>query len=202
MKKLILSVVLLVVMSSSAFAQDNITAVTYQVSIPQGDFSNYIDETSWIGWGIEGKHFRSSTSNWTLGFAFSWHVFDMKFTGTTNMENGAVTGTQRRYTNSLPFLLTTNYYLNRKNSVKPFVGIGAGAYYIIQRLDIGVFAHEYTNWHFGVAPEIGFQFPLGDIEGMFSVKYNYAFKSGDSVQGDGQEYQYITAVIGLAYAQW
>jgi hypothetical protein len=202
MKKLALSVVLLVVMSSSAIAQDNITAVTYQMSLSQGDFNDFVDDTSWIGWGIEGKHFRSPTSHWTLGFAFSWHVFDTKLYGTTELENGAVTGTQRRYVNSLPFLLTTNYYLNRKNTVKPFVGIGAGAYYIIQRLDIGVFQNEYPNWHFGIAPEVGLQFPLGEIEGMVSVKYNYAFKSGDSVQGDGQEYQYATVVVGLAYVQW
>ena len=97
MKKYAISILLLIALCPGAFAQDNITAVTYQVSIPQGDFSDYVDETSWIGWGIEGRRFRDPSSPFTVGFAFAWHVFDQRATGTTEIESGAVTGTQRRY---------------------------------------------------------------------------------------------------------
>lgn len=203
MKKFAVMVLVLIAIASNALAQDNITAITYQVSQPLGDFEKFIGETSWIGWGLEGRRYRSPTSKLTFGFAFAWNVFDEKTNETQVFDSGAVTGTQRRYVNSLPFLLTTDFYFNRKNSIKPFIGIGAGAYYIVQRLDIGVWKFEETNWHFGFAPEAGLQFPLGEIEGIFSLKYHYALKSGESVGGgEGQEYQYLSVSIGLAYARW
>ncbi len=203
MKKFAVMVLVLIAIASSALAQDNITAITYQISQPLGDFEKFIGETSWIGLGLEGRRYRSPSSKLTFGFAFAWNVFDEKSSDTQVFDSGAVTGTQRRYVNSLPFLLTTNYYFNRKNSIKPFIGIGAGAYYIIQRLDIGVWKFEETNWHFGIAPEAGFQFPLGEIEGIFSFKYNYALKAGESVGGgESREYQYLSVIIGLAYARW
>jgi hypothetical protein len=202
MKKISVIFILLLLTGSAALAQDNITTVTYQASFSQGDFSDYIDETSWIGWGLEGRRFTSPTSPLTVGFSFAWHVFDQKWTGTTELDDGAVTGTQRRWVNSLPFLLTADYYLSRKNAIKPFIGLGAGAYYIVQRFDIGVWTSEKSNWHFGIAPEAGFQLPIGDFEGIVAVRYHYAFEAGESVSGDAAEYQYLTGMVGLAYTRW
>ncbi len=193
---------LVLLAGSAALAQDNITMVTYQPSVAQGDFSDFIKDASWIGWGLEGRRFTSPTSSFTFGFSFAWHVFDQKWTGTTEFDDGAITGTQRRWVNSLPFLLTTDYYFGRKNKIKPFIGIGAGAYYISQRLDVGVWTSEKTNWHFGVEGEAGFQFPLGDIEGIVAARYHYAFAAGESVFGDAAEYQYLTGIIGVAYTRW
>jgi hypothetical protein len=202
MKKSIISILVLMGLCSVAVAQDNITAITYQASVPLVDLDAYIAKTSWIGWGIEGRHFRSPTSNFTLGFAFAWHVFDEKLYGTEVLESGAVTGTQRRYVNSLPFLLTGNYYFVRKGDLKPFVGAGAGAYYVSQRFDIGVYTREVTGWSFGVMGEAGFQYPLGDIEGFVSVRYYYAFDAGETLAEEKQDYSYVSAVIGLAYMRW
>jgi hypothetical protein len=46
MKKYAIMVLVLIATASSALAQDNITAITYQVSKPLGDFENFIDEVS------------------------------------------------------------------------------------------------------------------------------------------------------------
>jgi opacity protein-like surface antigen len=202
MKKFIIAIVLLVGLWSGAKAQDNVTSITYQPSVPSGDLEEYIAKTSWLGWGIEGRHFRSPTSHFTLGFSFAWHVFDDRLTGTTQIEQGAITGTQRRYVNSLPFLLTGNYYLSRKGQFKTYIGAGAGAYYIVQRLDIGVWKKEESNWHFGVEAEVGTQFPLGDIEGVVGIRYHYAFAAGETISGVERDYQYATVVVGLAYVRW
>jgi opacity protein-like surface antigen len=202
MKKLIIALFVLAGMWSGAEAQDNITAITYQPSVPAGDLEKYIAKTSWIGWGIEGRRFRSPSSHLTLGFSFAWHVFDDQLYATTVFDEGAVTGNQGRYVNSLPFLLTADYYLNRKNAIKPFIGAGAGAYYIVQRLNIGVFSQEESNWHFGLAGEAGLQFPLGEIEGIVSARYHYAFHSGDTITGEEVDFNYMTLVIGLAYTRW
>ncbi len=204
MKKSIIAIAMLVLIGSwsSASAQDNITMITYQPSVAVGDLEDFIGETSWIGWGLEGRRFRDPTSKLTMGFSFAWHVFDERFTGTTDFDQGAVTGTQRRWVNSLPFLITGDYYLNRKSGFKPYVGVGAGAYYIVQRIDIGVFKREVTNWHFGVEGEAGFQFPLGDIEGVVAARYNYAFAAGDALYGDPVDITYVSAIVGLAYTRW
>jgi hypothetical protein len=206
MKKSIIATITVLILTgvwSGANAQDNVTSITYQPSVPVGDLEEYIAKTSWIGWGLEGRRFRSPSSNVTLGFSFAWHVFDDRLTGTSVLEQGAVTGTQRRYVNSLPFLLTGNYYFNRTtDAIKPFIGVGAGAYYIVQRFDIGVFKREASSWNFGVEGELGLQFPLGDVEGIFAARYHYAFGSGDTISGEEKDFSYVTAVIGLAYTRW
>jgi hypothetical protein len=202
MKKSIIALFILTVLGSSAAAQDNITAITYQPSVPLGDTEEFIAKTSWLGWGLEGRRFRGPSSKITIGFSFAWHVFDDRLYATAQLDQGALTGTQRRYINSLPFLLTGNFYLNRKNAIKPFVGVGAGAYYIVQRLDIGVFKREESNWHFGLAGEAGIQFPLASIEGILAARYHYAFASGETISGKERDYSYVTLVVGLAYTRW
>ncbi len=202
MKKSIVAILVLMGFWSAAEAQDNVTAITYQVSVPLGDLEEYIAKTSWIGWGLEGRHFRTPSSNFTLGFAFAWHVFDEQLSGTSAFEGGAVTGNQRRYVNSLPFLITGDYYFNRKSGLKPFIGAGAGAFYTVQRIDIGVFKREESGWNFGVEGELGLQFPLGDVEGIAAARYYHAFGAGDTISGEEKDFSYITAVIGLAYTRW
>jgi hypothetical protein len=206
MKQSIVAIVAILILTgvwSGANAQDNVTAITYQPSVPLGDLEEYISEVSWIGWGLEGRRFRSPSSKVTFGFSFSWHVFDEAPTGTMVFEGGAVTGSQRRYVNSLPFLLTADYYLNRNTGgIKPFIGVGAGAYYVVQRFDIGVYKREVSSWNFGVEGELGLQFPLGDVEGIVAARYHHAFGSGETISGEEKDFSYVTAVIGLAYTRW
>ena len=206
MKKSIIAIIAVVILAgawSGAKAQDNITSVTYQVSVPLGDLENYIGKTSWIGWGIEGRHFRSPDSKITLGFSFAWHVFDDELTTTTQVNNGAVTGYQQRYVNSLPFLVTADYYLDRTvGKIKPYVGVGAGAYYVVEQLNIGVYKDEESTWCFGLEGEAGLQWPVSDVEGLIAVRYHYAIDAGQTYSGADEDFAYFTAVIGVAYARW
>jgi opacity protein-like surface antigen len=202
MKKSIAAILILVGLGSDAAAQDNVTAITYQVSVPTSDLETYIGKTSWIGWGIEGRRFANPMSNFTVGFAFAWHVFDDRLFGTTEFDRGAITGTQRRYINSVPFLLTGDYYLNRNNGVKPFIGVGAGAFYVVKDFDIGVWTEELSHWGFGLEGEAGFQFPLGEVEGIAALRYYYAFSVEETLSGEKNDLSYATAVIGLAYIRW
>jgi opacity protein-like surface antigen len=202
MKKLVITVLMLCAVAPGVLAQDNITAITYQPSVPTGDLEQFIGKTSWIGWGIEGRHFRDSSSPITFGFSFAWHVFDDQLYSTQTVDKGAVTGTQNRWVNSLPMLITLDYYFGRKERIKPFVGVGAGAYYIYQKLNIGVWSFEETNWRFGIMGEVGLQFPLGDMEGFTSARYHYAYPSGDSISGEKIDIQYGTWLIGLAWTRW
>jgi hypothetical protein len=51
-------------------------------------------------------------------------------------------------------------------------------------------------------PEIGLQFPMGDVELLVQARYNYAFASGNSIAGEDINWQWATANIGFAWSRW
>jgi opacity protein-like surface antigen len=199
----LLAALLVPTLNTDAGARDKITILSYNVGIPVGNTEDYISETSFRGFGLDFRHFRSRGKNFTVGFTFAWQVFDQRATGTTVLDNGAVTGTQRRFLNTLPFLLTSHWYSSQQNNrTRIYIGAGAGTYYIEQRLDIGVSSFQENNWHFGLMGEAGIQIPLGDVELVVGARYNYAFAAGQSIGGDGQDWDYVTAIAGLAWSRW
>lgn len=200
----LLAAMVVLTLAPQADARDKITAITYNVGIPIGNTKDYIDNTSWRGFGLDFRHFRSRNKPITVGFSFAWQVFDQRLDNETFViDSGAVTGTQRRYLNSLPFLLTAHYYSSQQsNQTRFFLGGGAGLYYIEQRFDIGVNSRQENNWHFGLMPEVGVQVPFGDVEFLLSGRYHYAFAAGTSLTGDSQAWDYITINAGVAWSRW
>ena len=174
------SIILLVIICSVAVqAQSSFFGITYDVSIPTGDTEKYVNGVQWRGFGLEGRWYTSK--NITLGFAWDWNVFHESSLETAELETGAVTGNQNRTINAFPFLFTAHYYLKGGSFVQPYFGIGAGTYLVKKRLDVGIFTLEEEKWHFGLAPEIGFLFPM-DLGFNLQVKlrYNYVIKNGDA----------------------
>ena len=202
--KITLIALLLTLPGSSALAQQYISLLTYNVGIPVGDTEDYISDISWLGFTIEGRRFRDYESRVTWGLSLSWQVLWQTETSTFTIQdlNTTVTGNQRRYINSFPLLLTGHVYLGPDDGFQLYVGGGAGIYYIIQRFEIGVYAAEENNFHFGLAPEVGFMFPLGSSKGTLSARFNYAFASGESVSGESIDYSYIAILAGFAWTRW
>ena len=203
MKRSIITVLLLLV-AATAFAQSKIATIHYDVSLPGEKMDGYIGETSWLGVGADGRWFVTPDSPIALGISTGWHVFDRETDGTIVFDNGALTGTQRRYINSVPLMMTAHCYFGDKDRIRLFAGGGIGTYAIIQRFEVGVFAYEKTNWHFGLYPEIGTQIYLTDlnIDIFVSGRYNYAFEAGESLTGDAKAYDYWTMSVGVAYREW
>ncbi len=174
------SIILLVIICSVAVqAQSSFFGMTYDVSIPTGDTEKFVSGVQWRGFGLEGRW--NTSKNITLGFAWDWNVFHESSLETAELETGAVTGNQNRTINAFPFLFTAHYYLKGGSFVQPYFGIGAGTYLVKKRLDVGIFTLEEEKWHFGLAPEIGFLFPM-DLGFNLQVKlrYNYVIKNGDA----------------------
>ena len=201
MKKLIfaaLAVTLLAAPDASAF--DRYNAFTWQPSHPVEDTAEFIDQGSWRGFGFDTRKFPRRDRNYSIGFSLAWHVMDQKLNDTINIEdeNRAITGTQRRYLNSIPILLTGHLYLGSRRTSQLFFGGGAGAYYTIETLDIGVWRVEASNWRFGVQPEVGFRFPFSTSTDLFlSAKYNSAFESGEGITGEKLPITYASFSVGL-----
>jgi len=175
-----ISIILLVIICSVAVqAQSSFFGMTYDVSIPTGDTEKYVSGVQWRGFGLEGRWYTSK--NFTLGFAWDWNVFHESSLETAELETGAVTGNQNRTINAFPFLFTAHYYLKGGSFVQPYFGIGAGTYLVKKRLDVGIFTLEEEKWHFGLAPEIGFLFPMDlGFNLQIKLRYNYVIKNGDA----------------------
>ena len=195
--------ILIFVMSNSIFAQyyRPITGLSYNMGLTTGSTKDFADDYSWRGLGIDYKRF--TDRNISVGFSTGWNIFDQKVRGLINLERGAVSGLQVRHINAFPILVNANYHFDsRESQVKPYVGFNIGTYYIIQRFDIGVITIEEDNWHFGIAPELGFIIPFGYMFTTWSVKFNYAFAAGKSIAGDAKDYSYWGFNIGFAVPSW
>jgi hypothetical protein len=200
--KYILCIALLLAVAANAHGQTGFLAFHYNISIPAQDFTNYIDETSWIGGGFDARWFVSPDKPIALGLASSWHVFDQEMGGTMMLPNGALTGKQHRYINSFPIVATAHYYFGDQSKVWAFIGGGVGTYYVLQRFEIGVMSFEQGNWHFGAYPEFGVQIPFRQADLFLSGRYNCAFEAGESLSGEAKAYYYASFQIGVAYRQW
>jgi outer membrane protein W len=190
--KTIKTVLILLVMSVAAMAQGQIN-FNYQVTLPAGETSDYIDKISFRGFGLEWR--KAISKDISAGVSLNWNVFNQVVSEVAELEDGHVSGSQNRTINSFPLLATAHYYLGSKKTIRPFFGMGIGAALIKQKLAIGVYAAEESNWHFAVAPEIGVQFPFSyDALFMISAKYNYAFEA------DGMTHSYygLSLAIGTA----
>jgi hypothetical protein len=95
-----------------------------------------------------------------------------------------------------------HYYFGKRKDLRFYMGANAGLYYILQRLDIGVWRIDSNNWHFGLAPEAGVLIPLdGQSHIIINLKYNYAFDAGTGLGGkEDNYYSYWGLNFGFAFS--
>ncbi len=193
----ILAVFLLLALCAGAVnADDAIGVVTYDVSVPLADMKDFIDKTSWRGFGLEGRWLVKP--NITLGLMWHWNTFNQTTDELLDIENGNVSGNQFRVLYGSPLMATAFWYPKSpldNPSFMPYLGLGVGAIWMKERLEIGIVALEESSWHFGVTPEVGVMVPVGYYTNFIAgARYNYAFESGDS-----PEYQWFTLSVGFAW---
>jgi outer membrane protein W len=103
----------------------------------------------------------------------------------------AISGTAFRYVNSMPLLLTGNYYLGQSGGTRPFLGVGAGTYWIENRTEAGTFLLEERIWHVGLMGEAGIVIRRPNRTVTLSARYNWGLEKEDIEQ------TYLTFSIGL-----
>jgi len=174
---------------------DSYGALTYNMGLPMGDTKDYTDFYSWRGVGMEFRKFYST--NISLGLSFGWNVFHDESSGTYEIVNGSghVTGDADKTINALPIMASIQYYLGEGGGTRPYIGLNGPGFYMIQRMDIGVFSFQDEGWNWGLAPEVGFVLPLqSEASMLFDIRYNYAFEMDNR-----GPYSYIGINIGLAW---
>lgn len=199
-------IALLVFISFTSFAQELLTNVTWNIGIPVSKMNQFTTEVTYRGFTISGRRFLDKYNS--VGFMTGWNIFDEKSYEPIDLaggENGSgtISGTQVRSINSFPLLVGVHHHYGKKEDMRVFVGLNAGMYYILQRLDMGVYRLDNDNWHFGMAPEAGIIIPFdGENTGFYlGARYNYAFDSGTALGGsENNFYSFYELNIGFAFS--
>ncbi|MFC2086045.1 hypothetical protein ACFLRO_02405 [Bacteroidota bacterium] len=182
-------------------AQSNLTAISYEVSLPLSDTKDFTNKTSFIGFMFDTRRFVQP--NTTVGVSLGLHVFDDKVNDEVlhlgdvfeNDRNVDIWGTQYRYINSWPLMLNSFYYFgDRRSTVRPYLGTGVGAYIARRRVDAGLSSFAETKWQFGFSPELGLLYEMGEMNLLLKATYNYGLKAGNA-----PALSYLTFGLGFAW---
>ncbi len=196
--KLISIIILVAALSFAAFGQDYMTTLSYNIAVPAGETKAFIEAPSYLGIGFDGRKYILPFM--TVGFYAGWQVFYEQTTEPLQLENGTVSGKQFRYVNTFPIMLNAHIWLGGEECFRPYFGLNAGAYYTWSRLTLGIKMLEEKNWQWGVAPEVGFTMPVGDVHINLGMKYNYVLPPGSTENYDEADaLQYVSFQIGFAY---
>lgn len=174
-----------IVGGTSVLAQDDpgssSLAFQYTISVPLGNTAEFMKKTSLRGATVDYKfHFNDVAS---VGVSLGWYVFfDQRDydTYTLKSETMSLSGMQNRYINSIPILVTANYFLMSGAKVSPFAGLGIGTTYNEAALVMGMYSLYVDSWHFTLAPELGARINLAPgVSGLLSGRYNVNFENAD-----------------------
>ncbi len=197
-------VAIIAIVSCTSFAQELITNVTWNIGIPVAKMNEYTTDVTYRGFTLSGRRFFDKENS--IGLMAGWNVFDEKNYNPINLDlggaSGTISGTQIRSVNSFPILVGIHRYFGNKKDMRAFVGLNTGVYYILQRLDIGVYRLDNDNWHFGLAPEAGLIVPIEGQTGFYAgARYNYAFDSGTALGGaENNYYSFWEINLGFTFS--
>ena len=200
--KLLSVVALIILLYSSSYAQKEkwFGALTYSVSVPSGDTKDIIDEIGWWGIGLDYRYMVEK--NISVGIYFGWNTMYQRVSGLTVLETdppGAIFGTQDNTINSLPIMGNVFYYFGKRKSLRPYIGLNAGGFIMLQRKAIGIFLWDNDQWQWGIAPEAGVAIPVErDFGLLINGKYNMAFSGQDAIGKDINN-SYWTINVGFIW---
>jgi outer membrane protein W len=199
MKKAIIILALAAVSGTAAVAQ-NVWTVNYEIGLPLGSMSDYVSKTSFRGFSINGNTYVSD--NISVGGSMSWSAYYEKYPRDTyQLPEGAITSTVWAKMYIMPLLVNIRYNFMPEGTVRPYVGLGTGVYYIQQETEVGLYTDQRNNWRFGLVPEAGLYYPFGlsDFGLHARVGYNQVFYHVDPI---GSSLGNLTFSIGIALFSW
>jgi hypothetical protein len=186
--------------AGNARAQDWYGAASWQISFPTGDTKDFVDATSFRGVGLDFRKVVAKST--TAGFMAGWNVLYQRVDGTSTLNDITLTGTQDRTINSFPIMLNLHRYFGEPRGMRPYIGLNAGAFVLIQSFEVGVYATEDDSWDWGIAPEVGVIIPTQSGGGiMINARYNWSFTS-QNLSGEDQDLTYWGLNVGFVWEQY
>ena len=179
MNNIVKAVVILITIIAPIQAQQML-GMSYDISVPTLETKEFVSNTSLVGFGLDAREM--THRKYSYGVTFHWNSFTDDRLDRENTGNGNTITIDDRSMESFPLLLNSHYYFfSEIDSFRPFFGGNIGTYFIITRRMVDGVKRSDTAWHFGLAPDIGFLLHfMQDIHVLFTLRYNYAFKTGGS----------------------
>lgn len=179
------------------YAQSGYSALSYQVAVPFGNTAGYIDKASWRGGGGEAGTFL--TPQFSVGLSANWNVFykNMGITTVAISDASTLSGVEYRYINAFPLFAQFRYFTRDGDGILPFVGLGVGTAYVKQESRISSYSLTSSGWQFGLYPEAGISFQVGNKRVLLGARYHYGFKNNQLA-----DLSYLTVRLGLIFSQW
>lgn len=195
MKKLYITLVVVLMGASSAFSQAFWT-VSYDIGVPIGEFGKFMGEPSFRGFSVNGNGYL--TDNITLGGTFHWSGFyEHLDRDTYQLDDGALTSEiwKKAYFSTLTF--NARYMFKPEGAIQPYVGLGMGGYHVEQSTQAGKYISTSKNWKFGLTPDAGVYFPFGVSDWGLNVKatYNAIFYNVNDI--NTLSYLYFSVGVGI-----
>lgn len=203
MRRLLFALVALACAPSVAGAQRTVAGATYNYSFPALDIDRYVGADSWYGFTVDVRRRLTKNPNMLVGLSSGWHVFYSNVNRVIEFQNGAVSGDQYRNFNIIPILANATYLLGQDGQTRPYVALHTGAYWARQDLELGLYLYSESNWHFGITPEFGVNFPMRPGTSVyFNARYHYLFSAGEYLRGDSLTLSFLTLGVGFAWTSY
>jgi len=192
--KAIKIVLLIFLFTISVQSKGWMTTLNYNVAIPGQQMKPLVNNPSLLGFSLDARKFVSP--QFAIGASLGNQVFYWKSGEHVSLENGFLGGNQYHILNTLPVMLTSQYYFKMPNGFRPYVGLHFGGYYAWQRSEMGIVVMEDRKWHWGMAPEAGVLVPIGGSLINFGTKFSYI---GNTNLGDPQKQLFVSFYVGLSF---
>ncbi len=149
----------------------------YEVSSALGSFSDkFISETSWRGFGFEGRSMVRDRISVGLGFDFNRYSQTHSLLTQTTAGGGTLSGPVYRYADQFAFKGLVHYYLG-SGAVRPYLGIGLGGVWTYSYQQMNDLGAADDGFDFIASPEVGLTLTAArgaTSAGLnLSVRYNY-----------------------------
>ncbi|MEN8006608.1 MAG: hypothetical protein ABFS42_06300 [Candidatus Krumholzibacteriota bacterium] len=189
----LLGLLLILAPAGAARADNNSFGIAWGISVPTGDTNDFASKMSFRGASAEWRNFYLRDA--AYGLNVGWNVFNEDDVSTVSFANAAVTGKRWNYVNAVPVYASWfKYFSDDRRSSRFYAGMNVGSSWIERRTDIGLVSLKESNWHFALAPEVGWQLPWDSFLGYVGVRYHYAFEAGNM---DAQQWLEFKIGFGL-----
>lgn len=146
----------------------------YGVSVPTGGFKDIIKDPSFRGWSANILYGATEKLQVGLGVGFQDYYQKNPRQLYKTTDGSDISAVLTHSIQTIPILLKARYSLGESASVKPYVGLGAGANLVMFREYLGEFGNSESFFRFAVQPEAGVFIPVkNNIAITVGAAYNY-----------------------------
>jgi len=177
--------------------RESLYMFNYEVSSAVGSFSDdFIDETSWRGFGFEGRSM--VRDNISVGLGFDFNRYSQTYSNLTVQTDGGgtISGPVYRYADQFAMKGLVHMYL-RPGALRPYLGVGLGGVWSYSYSQVADLAVADDGFDFIVSPEVGLLLTAakGASSAGLNVAVRYNYTTADFAQvTDAQSW---AVILGL-----